>query len=576
VPTTFEWTVEHPCSDTLIATKVSLEGIPADWIKSIYVSDDALTAKRTVRASISFAQKRYAPYQVQLVAKEDDGTVVPLGDPVSVRVHWGIPEYAQYYGPRIGVVLFFLHAAVFTALIIGARWFAWCWLVLTDPVWGKTGLWFYFLLRHVGPLQRWIMTPWFEAVRKETSSQPYLPRDLSDNGKHVARSPDLLDHAVAPPRLWVQGNPGMGKTVTVLYLQSAFFTDPNLPTLAKAFARFGSIPIIVPLRDYRTVAFDRGQPGDWVAKVARLAVSAYGLPFKDHSLFRAMIASGGFLLMLDGANEVEEEREAEIEQFARATPAVRLLVTSQVPGSQFFTNWRLPNNIREEIKPLLCLFLGQDTGEYIFARIQSTPLRDAIRSGYDVRLIADLIEDQGRDVALPEDRLGLYQLVLDTIRMPDGSQFPEERLCQAAWLMWKEGARKLIPGENLDEDLLKPLIHEHQKVLRILEGQQYEFRHDQMRAYLAARWAAHHETQPISLFEKESAIWRLSRQEQDEVWGFFADMYVTEQPQEAVVLWKWSTAHRDRVNLQHALQRALEESDDPALFQNALASLVAS
>jgi hypothetical protein len=95
-------------------------------------------------------------------------------------------------------------------------------------------------------------------------------------------------------------------------------------------------------------------------------------------------------------------------------------------------------------------------------------------------------------------------------------------------------------------------------VLRILDGQQFEFRHDQMRAYLAARWAARHEAHPIGLFESQEEIWRLSRKEQDEVWDFFADMYVAERPQDAIALWKWSAQHPDRTILQHALQRTLK------------------
>jgi len=89
-----------------------------------------------------------------------------------------------------------------------------------------------------------------------------------------------------------------------------------------------------------------------------------------------------------------------------------------------------------------------------------------------------------------------------------------------------------------------------------------------MRAYLAARWAAEHEVQPISLFEQESAIWRLSRKEQEEVWNFFAELLAAKPDRlgDATALWKWSTAHPDRVILQHALQRALRELGlDPEL-----------
>jgi predicted flap endonuclease-1-like 5' DNA nuclease len=132
--------------------------------------------------------------------------------------------------------------------------------------------------------------------------------------------------------------------------------------------------------------------------------------------------------------------------------------------------------------------------------------------------------------------------------------------------MWRDGERKLEAGKQLDKELLAQLIHEDQKVLRIVDGQQFEFRHDQMRAYLAARWAAWHETNPIGLFESESAIWRLSRTEQDEVWNFFADMYVDERPEDAIALWKWSTDHPDRAILQHALQTALRQAGlDPLM-----------
>ena len=563
-PAAFDWMITHPCSTMLTAADILFGGISENWIKRVDLSDDEQKKVRTIHATIAFAEKKDEPYHVQLYAKEESGEKVPLGPPVVVRVGWTVRDYVNNYGPRAGRFLGIIHTTVFFLLIVGVRWSDFCWRVLTDPVWGKTGLWFYFLLRHFGPLQRWIMARWFEAVRQKTTGQPYLPMSLSANGEPVGLSTGLLDRDANWQHLWVQGNAGMGKTTLVLHLQSAYFADPRFPSLRQAFAHFHCVPIIVPLREYRHVAFNAGQPGDWVPSVARMAVSAFGMPFEDHGLFRAMIRSGSFLLVLDGANEVEHDKE--IELFARAAPSVRLLVTSQLPGSTYFTNWHLPRSIDDEIEPLLCLFLGQDKGKRLFDHIKPTSLLSAIRSGYDVRLIADLVEDKGEDVALPADRLGLYELILDAIRMPDGAAFPEESLCKAAWAMWRDGERKLEAGKHLDEDLLEPLTHENQKVLRILDGQQYEFRHDQMRAYLAARWAARHEAQPIGLFESECAIWRLSRKQQEEVWDFFADMLVAERPKDAIKLWKWSTDHPDRVILQHALQRLLKQAGhDPKM-----------
>jgi hypothetical protein len=563
--TVLYWTVTHPCAPVLTPNDISFGSeVPEDWIKRTEVVDDGQTNTRTIQATISFGGERGGTYQAQPFVHQD-GRDVPLGEAVSVRVDWAVAHYLEHYATWIGMILGIGHTALFILLILGARWSAFCWRVLTDPVWGKTGLWFYFALRNAGPLQRWVMARWFDTVRQKTSRQAYLPMTLSDDGEPVGRSTELLDADPKWERLWVQGNAGMGKTAMISDLQSRFFADPDLPTLRQAYARFRSVPIIVPLREYRHVALDSSHPENWVPSVARMAVSAFGVAFENDALFRAMVKSGGFLLVLDGANEVE--RDKEIELFALSAPAARLLVTSQMPGGKSFTNWRLPGTIHDDIEPLLCLFLGQATGEQVFARIKPTPLFDAILSGYDVRLIADLVEDRGPDLELPTDRPGLYQLILDTIRMPGGALFPEDILCKAAWAMWRDGERKLEADNHLDKDLLEPLIREGQKLLRIVDGQRFEFRHDQMRAYLAARWAARHETHPVSLFESQGDIWRLSRKEQQEVWTFFADMCVAEQPEEATSMWKWSTTHPDRGILQHALQHVLTQSGyDPGML----------
>jgi len=567
-PTAFTWTVSHPCSFSLGQDDLELRGvpdIPKNWIQDIEIIPGTMNETTTIRATIAFANRSESPYKVQLLLKEKQGNTVEVGKAVLVTAGWDFADYFKHYGEWLAGLILAAEITVFIALIVGAHWSAFCWRVLMDPVWNKV-VWAYWILRNAGPLQRWAMARWFLAVRKSTGREPYLPMSLSDEDGQNLSSADLPERIKEWPRLWIQGNPGMGKTALVDYVRSLFFADPILPTLQKAYTRFGGIPIIVPLREYRHVAFDPSKPEDWVASAARTAVSAFGMPFEDEGLFRAMIKSGGFLLVLDGANEVE--RDSEIDLFAKSAPNVRMLVTSQSPGSRFFANWHLPHTISDEIEPLLNLLLGEDLGKRIFVRVKATPLLSAIRSGYDVRLIADLIETHGEAAVLPADRLGLYQLILAAIQMPNGSQYPEDRLCKAAWTMWCNGERKLETGKLLDQDLLEPLINEDKKVLRILDGQQFEFRHDQMRAYLAARWAAEHEAWPIGLFEKESEIWRLSRKEQDEVWGFFADMITVERLPAAIALWKWSTTNPDRVILQHALQRALKQAGlDPEISE---------
>ena len=118
--------------------------------------------------------------------------------------------------------------------------------------------------------------------------------------------------------------------------------------------------------------------------------------------------------------------------------------------------------------------------------------------------------------------------------------------------MWRDGERKLkADGTYLSADLLEPLRSEDSRVVRTLDGETFEFRHDQMRGYLAARWVVIHEVAPVRLFEKDAAIWRLGRSEQEIVWGFVADLI---EPERGIELWRWATRDPERAILQHALQ----------------------
>ena len=92
-----------------------------------------------------------------------------------------------------------------------------------------------------------------------------------------------------------------------------------------------------------------------------------------------------------------------------------------------------------------------------------------------------------------------------------------------------EGRRDLRPGDNIPAALLEPLKRPGVRVVRTQDGETWQFRHDQMRAYLAARWAAVEEVSPVDLFEATPAIWRLGRSEQQVVWEFFARLVEEER-----------------------------------------------
>ena len=112
--------------------------------------------------------------------------------------------------------------------------------------------------------------------------------------------------------------------------------------------------------------------------------------------------------------------------------------------------------------------------------------------------------------------------MLDPVRRADAADYPLAELCQTAWACWAEVRRDLVAGDNIAQALLTPLRAEGVRVVRTPDGKSFAFRHDQMRGYLAAAWAARHEVTPIALFEATPGIWRLARTDQQVVWEFFA------------------------------------------------------
>lgn len=493
---------------------------------------------------------RKGTFQARLHVIED-GNPVPIGNPVEIRVAWGPTEHITHFSKLAAPWILAAHTLLFFGLLGGARRSRWCWSVVSDPFWGKFGLWFYFALRHVGILQRWVMDRWFAEVRRNLEPVAYVPMPLRDDEERTLLPDDLPARLDSSPRVWIQGNAGMGKTVLVADLEQKVFGEYS--TLFAARKRFGLVPIIVPLRRFASVAPDPKQPELYVAELARRAVADNGPELEDAALFRAILTNSGFVVVLDGANEILHSDAIELS--ARALHPVRVLVTSQALPAQHpktFDILRLPPTIEHALQPLLEAFLGEERGRTTCNQLLGSPLAAEVRSGYDVRLLADLVAACESVPELPTDRIGLYDAILAAVALPDGSPYPVDQLCQAAWRMWRDGERRLVPDTHLAEHLCDSLLREHAKVLRTLDGKAYEFRHDQMRGFLAARWAAVHTVDPTHLFEEDETIWQVGRSDQEVVWSFFATMV---EPQPGVHVWRWSTREPRRAVLQNALQQ---------------------
>jgi hypothetical protein len=274
----------------------------------------------------------------------------------------------------------------------------------------------------------------------------------------------------------------------------------------------------------------------------RATLSSEGITFENSALLARILEGGTIGVAIDGLNEVD--RTKAVAAFSRTFTEAPMLITSQQPGSERFITWRLPADIRDFTSDLLRLYLPADHA-VVMERISASGLKDAIRSGYDVRLVIDLARPDPHRAELPADRMGLYSAVIKA-GWPDA---PEEirneqqrQTAAAAWRMVSErkpneDMRRLKPNVDLPAQLLIALADAPERDNRIVRlirrvgAEAFEFVHDQMHAYLAACWFAQ---EGFSATELEkmvagSTIWTQSIDARRTLWGFAASLLDSER-----------------------------------------------
>lgn len=161
---------------------------------------------------------------------------------------------------------------------------------------------------------------------------------------------------------------------------------------------------------------------------------------------------------------------------------------------------------------------------------------------------------------LPADRVGLYEAILGRARHPDNSPLSADGLCKTAWSLWLAGERRLKAKEHLQPDEIKAFRDEGVDVLSSVGSDTFEFRHDQMRAYLAARWALDSPSSipaTLHLLGDDDRIWKLPKGDQEEVWHFLADMLLARSTasEDLQDIWRFASEDASRGLLQEAIQQ---------------------
>jgi hypothetical protein len=325
----------------------------------------------------------------------------------------------------------------------------------------------------------------------------------------------------------------MGKTAVFRYLTETHFHEND--TSFAAYTKWGCVLVPFAARDFASSGEDKDDPA-WVVDAVRATLSSEGLTFASNTLLSRLLESGTIGVAIDGLNEVD--RTGAVAAFSRAFAEAPMLITSQAVGPDRFLTWRLPTDIRAYTSDLLRLYLPAEEAKAVMGRIAASGLQDAIRSGYDVRLVIDLARTDPHHANLPGDRMGLYAAVIEA-GWPDTSDDARREqqglLAAAAWRMVSErkpneDMRRLKPDVDLPADLLAALADaptNHNRPVRLIRrlgAGAFEFVHDQMHAYLAARWFAQggFSTAELEKMVAGSTIWMQSPDARRTLWGFAA------------------------------------------------------
>lgn len=531
-----DFAVQHVCASTLQQASLAVELTPPVG-RTIDLDSSRLGNFNVISGKVTFTARLpiHTPgtWRLQFLLHRGSARQ-PVGpaNEITFSSDQTLKERYEKLGASIAIVL----AAFNLLLFVAARRSALAWRLATDDsISTATFRVVTLAMSHFPWAQLWILDLYFSTIRRGSGNRsPFLPLPLIRGDGQRAASELVTAPSWRRRRLWIQGNSGMGKSALFRHLTEEHFQESV--TAYDAYRTWGCVFVAFSARDFALGGDDEIKP-DWVIEAVRMTLSQRELTFEDDKLLRRLLRSGVIGVVIDGLHEAG--RAKAVEAFASAFPAAPMLVTSQESGSLQFENYRLPPDMREFTYELLKVYLNQQDSDVVMERIVRSGLNESIRSGYDVRLIIDIVRSDPRDAPLPNSRMGLYEAVVKA-GWPDGSadlvQQQLERTAAAAWRVVSErkpneDKRRFVPDADLAADLLDAIADAPERdgrPVRLMRrvGKVFEFVHDQMHAYLAARWFTQtgFTSQELERMTAASSIWADSAPARRTLWGFVAGM----------------------------------------------------
>jgi hypothetical protein len=445
----------------------------------------------------------------------------PVGNHVDLPISdASFLEWLQAFWKQILIVYGILEYLIIAVLIVAAHWNMAAFAILSDEGLARLVTWPFFFLRHVPFVQRWVLAPWFKARARAVKRElDFLDPPVSGTDNAVTTGSTLLSRLTTSHRIWLSGRSGMGKSALFYAWERDYFPADPAASLAESHKRFRFTLITIPVRYYADRSIPQQNPETWVLEAVQRRLEEFGLVTKT-PLVDAMLRSGDFALAFDGTNEADCEDA--LEAFGRQYPRTRIIATSQGRALPGWEVWRLPETIESLKSELLELWLpGQGTA--LANRLAAPAIAGILVSGYDLRLIADIAKSDPLNAPLPANRVGLYKAILT--RANGIYPFALSQLAKLAWEMMVSYRREIQTSDEaaLGTGVLDHLADEDVRVVRKL-GLTFEFRHDLMRAFLAAAWLAEElpSVPAITAAMDETNVFDLPRRDQADLWSFLA------------------------------------------------------
>jgi hypothetical protein len=321
------------------------------------------------------------------------------------------------------------------------------------------------------PVRRHILKRYFGGVRDDEEFSAWQTRFVIPTEGFF---PNTFGTVLTEKRkLLLQGVAGIGKTSYLKYLTGYYVRQKKTPPL-------GIVPVLFPLVRYQ---------GELPENIFTAQLARYG-QLTDEKLNNWFLQSGGFLIFIDGLNEVDESMRQKISAFVdRYSNANYFCISSQHSYPEFadIERVQLAALSEDKIKEFLQKRLGEEQAQAILKEFGEN-IAEIYNIPHDLEFAIEFKESNPA-FPIPRSKMELYEATLAPMLngwVEEGRTDYSALLFQRAYVMLCTGDAYFDNSEvPLPDDLRDGLV---EKKFLIPRSTHYLFRHDLVRSFLASKY----------------------------------------------------------------------------------------